>query len=537
MLIAMVAITTVPKTKAECRQCLSSKDWRKNNLYTIIDEGGREVVYRQKPVQRRFAANRHKLDNVLKARQLGLSTEIDLDILDDAVFTPHLNCGIIAHTKIDAQQLFETKIRSVYEKLPDFVKKRNPAIKNTGGHLQLANGSSIRVGVSFRSDTIHRLHISELGKICAKYPVRAEEIRTGTLPAVHPQEGGTVVIESTAEGGAGLFYDTCLAAQAATAQAEAEKRPLSILQYRFHFFPWFEDKKNRVDPLGIKISDKLLNYFDMLREHKGISLDIRQRAWYAITRDGAGGLGTLMKRENPSFVMEAFEQSVAGAVYKEEMEDARSEGRIGFFPWEKRAQVYTAWDLGYHDATVVVFFQIIKGEVRIIDCYAQTGRGAAHHAREVLRKEYRYGPDSHWAPHDIMEHQKGTGLVLKDHYEQAGIVFGVVERPRLKAHGINEVRANFNKFRFHATMTAKPKGDDQRSLVAALAFYRYEWDDALVCYKKDPLHDWASHYADAIQTLALAFSYHIVVGGQIVGYPGAIAQVGGREKPLNLLQI
>lgn len=533
----MVAMTTVPKTKAECRECLGSKDWRKNNLYTIIDEGGREVVYRQKPVQRQFAANRHTLDNVLKARQLGLSTEIDIDILDDAVFTRNLNCGIIAHTKIDAQQLFETKIRSVYEKLPGFVKKRSPAVKNAGGHLQLANGSSIRVGVSFRSDTIHRLHISELGKICAKYPVRAEEIKTGTLPAVHPQEGGRVVIESTAEGGAGLFYDTCLAAQAATAQAKAEKRALNILQYRFHFFPWFEDAKNRVEPLGIKISDKLLDYFEMLGTHKNIALNIEQKAWYAVKRDGPAGLGSLMKRENPSFVEEAFEQSVEGAVYREEMEDARSEGRIGFFPWEKRAKVYTAWDLGYHDSTVVVFFQIIKGEIRIIDCYAQMGRGAAWHAKQVLRKDYIYGPDSHWAPHDVMNHQPGTGLVLIDHYEQAGIRFGVVERPKLKMHGIDEVKANFNKFRFHAETTAKPQGDDRRSLVAALAFYRYEWDEHMVCYKKDPLHDWASHYADAVQTLAIAFSYHIISGGQIVGFPGAIAHVGAPEKPMDLLQI
>lgn len=533
----MVAITTVPKTKAEVRQCLGSKDWRKNNLYTIIDEGGREVVYRQKPTQRDFAAHRHPLDIVLKARQLGKSTEIDLDILDDALTIPNLTCGIIAQTKVDAAQLFETKIRSVYEKLPGFVKKRSPAIKNAGGHLQLANGSSIRVGVSFRSDTIHRLHISELGKICAKYPTRAEEIKTGTLPAVHPQEGGTAVIESTAEGGAGLFYDTCLGAQAATAQAVAEKRALSVLQWNFHFYPWFLDRKNQVDPLGIKVSDKLIEYFEMLREHKGIALSIRQRAWYAVKRDGPGGLGSLMKREHPSFVEEAFEQSVEGAVYREEMEAARSEGRIGFYPWEKRAKVYTAWDLGYHDSTVVVFFQVIKGEVRIIDCYAQVGRGAAHHAREVLRKDYIYGPDSHWAPHDIMAHEKSSGLVLKDHYEQAGIKFGVVERPRLKVHGINEVRANFNKFRFHADKTAKPQGDDQRSLVAALAFYRYEWDDALVCFKKDPLHDWASHYADAVQTLALAFSYHIVSGGQIVGYPGAIARVGDVEKPMDLLRI
>lgn len=532
----MIAIATIPKTKAEVRLCLRDKTWRKNNLYTVIDEGGREVVYRQKPVQANFAANRHSLDNVLKARQLGLSTEIDIDILDEALFTPNLTCGIIAHTQVDASQLYETKIRSVYEKLPEFVKRRVKAVKNTGGHLKLSNGSSIRVGVSFRSDTIHRLHISELAKICAKYPKRAKEIQTGTLPAVHPQEGGSVVIESTAEGGAGLFYDICLAAEAATARAAGEKRPLSVLDYKFHFYPWYQDVKNRVDPIGIGVSSELAEYFDMLRDAKGIHLNAWQRAWYAVKRDGTAGLGKLMKREHPTFVAEAFEQSVDGAVYLEDMEEARNDGRIGFYPWDKRAQVYTGWDMGYSDATVVVFFQLIQGQVRFIDCYYKVGRGAAYHAREVLRKPYNYGPDAHWGPHDIMNHNPGSGITLADHYEQAGLKLGLIERPKLMSEGIDEVRSVFNKFVFDTKVT-KPHGDEQKCLMSAMAFYRFEWDDALLCWKKDPVHDWASHYEAAVRSAVMAYKYKIVRGGQIAGFPGVLSQVGTPEKKLDLLQI
>ena len=60
------------------------------------------------------------------------------------------------------------------------------------------NNSSIRVATSVRGGTIHRLHVSEFGKICAKYPDKAKEVMTGSIPAV--PKSGIIVVESTAEG-------------------------------------------------------------------------------------------------------------------------------------------------------------------------------------------------------------------------------------------------------------------------------------------------------------------------------------------------
>lgn len=50
--------------------------------------------------------------------------------------------------------------------------------------MSFSNGSTISVRTSFRSGTIQFLHISEFGKICAKYPDRAKEIVTGAIEAV-----------------------------------------------------------------------------------------------------------------------------------------------------------------------------------------------------------------------------------------------------------------------------------------------------------------------------------------------------------------
>lgn len=49
-----------------------------------------------------------------------------------------------------------------------------------------------------RSGTLNYLHISEYGKICAKFPDKAREIRTGALNTI--QAGQIAWIESTAEG-------------------------------------------------------------------------------------------------------------------------------------------------------------------------------------------------------------------------------------------------------------------------------------------------------------------------------------------------
>ena len=63
-----------------------------------------------------------------------------------------------------------------------------------------------------RSGTIHRLHVSEFGKICAKYPDKAQEVVTGSIPAV--PMNGVLVIESTAEGRDGDFFKMVQIAEA-----------------------------------------------------------------------------------------------------------------------------------------------------------------------------------------------------------------------------------------------------------------------------------------------------------------------------------
>jgi hypothetical protein len=122
------------------------------------------------------------------------------------------------------------KIKFAYDRLPDVLKSTVP-LKTCNAHeMELANGSVLTVGTSMRSGTIHRLHISEFGKICAKFPDKAQEVVTGSLPAV-PLDG-IAIIESDGRGqGRAVLHDDAArqGAGPAEGQADAARLPLSLL--------------------------------------------------------------------------------------------------------------------------------------------------------------------------------------------------------------------------------------------------------------------------------------------------------------------
>ena len=502
-----------PKQLQTIKQRIGDRLWRLNNLYYIINEHSQRVLMQLRENQQLLYDLMDYWNLILKARQHGITTFIDVLMLDGCVFNPNVHAGIIAHDLKSAQRIFYNKILYPYDNLPGVVKDAVKPHKRDGMELRLSNGSSIWVGTSMRSSTLRMLHISELGKICAKFPKKAEEVKTGALPTLH--EGSLLFVESTAEGAAGDFYNMATESESLTAQAAKQGIKLNKQQMKFHFYPWYTHPGNLTDPTGIDASPELERYFDELERKLSITLSPDRRAWYALKKDGPGGLGKLMKRENPSYPKEAFEQAVEGAVYGEELSEAMDDGRIGFYPWEQLAPVFTFWDLGYRDATSVIFAQFIRGEIRIIDYYEMKGRGAHYHAEQVLGKPYTYitSDKAHFGPHDVMNHEKGTGIVLKDTYKAAGIDFGVANRPRVKSDGIQAVRAIFDKVTFNEKTTDR--------LRACLGYYRYEWDEDAVAYKKDPVHDWASDAADALQTLAMRYRYGTIEGERI-GYPAPI---------------
>ncbi len=282
---------------------LSDVWWRLNNLYKIVNEEGELVTFRMRPAQRELFKNMHYRNIILKARQLGFSTGIDIYLLDQALFNKNLSCGIIAQDLPAAGEIFSTKISVPFDNLPPWLRatfqistRREGA---NGGHIEFAHGSKIRVSTSFRSGTVQRLHISEHGKICAKYPAKAKEVRTGTLNAI--KDGCIVFIESTAEGVGGDFHTMSTRAM----DLGQLNLPLTSQDYKFHFFAWWQDPKYQtsVPTGGLRLSKYHQAYFAAVEQAMGITLLDEQKQWYIrkeIEQQEE------MKQEFPSTPSEAF---------------------------------------------------------------------------------------------------------------------------------------------------------------------------------------------------------------------------------------
>ena len=91
--------------KPEHMKLLRDKRWRLNNLYFITDKQGKKVRFRMTDEQIEYFDGMHTRNIILKARQLGFTTECCIIQLDAALFES-AKCALIAHTLNDAKRLF-----------------------------------------------------------------------------------------------------------------------------------------------------------------------------------------------------------------------------------------------------------------------------------------------------------------------------------------------------------------------------------------------------------------------------------------------
>lgn len=294
---------TEQEQMAYIRSRLSDKWWRMNNLYMIENEQGQLVRFRLRPAQELLFRTMWYLNLILKARQLGFSTAIDIYLLDEALFNKNLKCGIIAQDLTAAGEIYRTKIEVPFDNLPGWLKAQFKVVTRrggaNGGHILFRHGSSIQVATSFRSGTVQRLHVSEHGKICAKYPEKAKEVRTGTLNAIHP--GAIAFIESTAEGVGGDFHTMSMK----SLELSRSTGELTQLDWKFHFFAWWQDPKYRADvpASGVVMSKAQAEYFAAVEKAMGCTISDEQRQWYVLKEGTQRGE---MKQEYPSTPLEAF---------------------------------------------------------------------------------------------------------------------------------------------------------------------------------------------------------------------------------------
>lgn len=474
---------------------LSNKLWRLNNLYYITDKAGKQIRFTMTPEQLEYFEGMHTRNIILKARQLGFTTEVCIIQLDAALFES-AKCALIAHTLNDAKRLFREKVKYAYDRLPEEIKQANPASNDAAGELVFKKGGSLYVSTSFRGGTLRYLHVSEFGKICAKFPDKAKEIVTGAFEAV--ATGCFITIESTAEGKSGYFYDYCNTAE----KAHIQGKPLSSLDWKFFFFSWWKNPLYAIAPVE-QLPSRLEEYFSEIKAKHGINLTEQQKAWYHAKEKT---LGDDMKREYPSIPSEAFEQSIEGAYYARQFRELYKEKRITVLPDNSHLPVYTYWDLGVGDSTAIWFVRKVGEEFHIIDYYENSGEGLRHYMKVLKDKAQNLGYEyaEHWAPHDIDNRElsgdgKSRKQIAKEGYEIDGekysIKFNVA--PRLSVDdGIESVREILPLCAFDSSKCEQG--------IANLEAYRKAWDDKNGCWRDKPLHDHTSHGADAFRYFAVA---------------------------------
>lgn len=466
--------------------------WRLCNLYTIITDDSIKIPFRPNDEQRALFHNLWTRNLLLKARQLGFTTEICLFALDQAIFNEHFAAGVIAHKLPDAEKIFQNKIILPYRELPEAIRRMAPVEKQNESTLRLANGSSITVSTSARSGTLQLLHVSEFGKICAQRPQAAREIVTGAFEAVSADQ--MIIVESTAEGAEGYFHDDCIAAL----KRQQEGRKGTKLDWRLHFFAWWTQDKYELDPEGIVISDEMSHYFDTLAAEHNITLSARQRAWYVKKAESLRGD---MQREYPSFPAEAFAQSIAGAIYGKEMTALRTQRRITDVPHEASIPVNTFWDMGVNDTNAIWFHQQVGPRHHFLKYIEASGEGLAYYWRRLqeIYSEHGWVYGEHYLPHDADYRIQGEEVeTKKDILEKLGMrSIRIVPRVQSITTGIDLTRSAMS-----SVWIDRAGCHDG---IAALDNYQRKWDVNLGRFLSKPLHNWASNGADAFRQWAQGY--------------------------------
>lgn len=190
----------------------------------------------------------------------------------------------------------------------------------------------------------------------------------------------------------------------------------------------------------------------------------------------------------------SFGAALIGSYYGKQIKKAEDEKRITRVSYDRAVPVETYWDLGIGDTTSIWFIQNVAREYHVIDHLEASGAGLDYFVKQLKEKEYIYY--EHVLPHDAGARELGTGKTreetLKDYWP--GIRTRILPRQDVD-DGIHSVRMLFDRCWFDAEKCKRG--------IDALRSYEKKWDAKQKIFSVKPLHNWASHSADAFRTFAM----------------------------------
>ena len=196
----------------------------------------------------------------------------------------------------------------------------------------------------------------------------------------------------------------------------------------------------------------------------------------------------------------SFEAAILGAYYGQEMRRITDLERITTVDYDPMFPCHTAWDLGFNDSTSIWWFQVVYGEIRVLDHHSSNGQSIPYYIGLLEQKEdefgYKYG--YHYLPHDARAKTLASGG--KSIIEQ---ISAKIDIKHLKIVPNLSLQDGIQASRLALTRTWFDNRCEEG--IECLRQYQREWDDDKKIFRDRPKHDWTSHSADAFRYLSIVW--------------------------------
>jgi len=257
---------------------------------------------------------------ILKARQQGISTYTAGRVFWKTLFTPYTRSVVLAHDSATSDALF-TMSKQFIDRMgedvrPDLIKSNAKEIKfahNESG-FRLYTAGSPEAG---RGTTPTILHCSEVA-----FWQNQSKILAGLFQGVSSANGTEIILESTANGASGSFYEMW------------QKANKGLNDYVTVFLPWFLTKEYTMEApdsfIRTKIEDGLVELYDLTDG----------QLWWRRMKIGEGGPAKFAQ-EYPSTPDEAFQVSGANVFDIDKIEKFKLEAAVSIRSFSPKMM---SWD-------------------------------------------------------------------------------------------------------------------------------------------------------------------------------------------------
>lgn len=255
---------------------------------------------------------------------------------------------------------------------------------------------------------------------------------------------------------------------------------------------WNPESKDSATHLRFRVN--------MPKDGKFVEMNWRDNPWFPDVLNRERIADKEARPESYDHIWEGdFNTLTDGAYFGREMRKARKEERMKPVPIDPKRPVHTAWDLGKSENNPIWCFQVIGGQLMVVDFYVPDSEDLEEWCAWLNQQGYT-GND--YVPHDILVTEWGSKRTRIETLRALGRKPKRIPKVSV-ADGLQAGRVAINAAQFHVA-------DDERSErvaygILGLENYRRDWDEDLKTWKPFPVKDFAEHIGSAWRYLGLSW--------------------------------